>query len=260
MPVKKDENGHRYVEAEVEVPGTPEAVWQAIATGPGISAWFVPTTVEERAGGSAVSNFGPGMESVAKITAWDPPRRFDAETQEAAGRVATEWHVEARSGDTCVVRVVHRWFADTDDWDAQFEGFEAGWREFFRMLRIYLGHFAGERATPVALSAFSTQPIDATWRAVTGGFELGGERATSAAGAPALRGAVEMQSAEHGQLLLRLEHPAPGLAHFFAMPMGPQVLVSARFYLYGERGAAAAPAVEREWSAWLGERFPQAAS
>ena len=35
MPVKKDASGRRSVEAEVEVPGTPEEVWQAIATGPG---------------------------------------------------------------------------------------------------------------------------------------------------------------------------------------------------------------------------------
>ncbi len=42
MPVKIDDSGMRSVQAEVEVPGTPEEVWQAIATGPGVSAWFVP--------------------------------------------------------------------------------------------------------------------------------------------------------------------------------------------------------------------------
>src|SRR3990170_123319 len=57
MPVKKDASGRRSVEAEVEVPGTPEEVWQAIATGPGISSWFVPTRVEERVGGAAISDF-----------------------------------------------------------------------------------------------------------------------------------------------------------------------------------------------------------
>jgi len=59
MSVKKDESGRRSVQAEVEVPGTPEEVWQAIATGPGISSWFVPSEVEERAGGTAVSHFSP---------------------------------------------------------------------------------------------------------------------------------------------------------------------------------------------------------
>mgnify|MGYP000202059350 CR=1 FL=1 len=34
MSVKKEASGRRTVEVEVEVPGTPEEVWQAIATGP----------------------------------------------------------------------------------------------------------------------------------------------------------------------------------------------------------------------------------
>ena len=48
MSVKKEASGRRSVQVEVEVPGTPEEVWQAIATGPGISSWFVPTRSEER--------------------------------------------------------------------------------------------------------------------------------------------------------------------------------------------------------------------
>ena len=50
MSVKKEASGRRSVQVEVEVPGTPEEVWQAIATGPGISSWFVPTAFEERDG------------------------------------------------------------------------------------------------------------------------------------------------------------------------------------------------------------------
>ena len=48
MSVKKEANGRRSVQVEVEVPGTPEEVWQAIATGPGISSWMVPTEFEEQ--------------------------------------------------------------------------------------------------------------------------------------------------------------------------------------------------------------------
>ena len=40
------------LEFEVEVPGTPEQVWQAIATAQGMSAWFLPTQIEEREGGA----------------------------------------------------------------------------------------------------------------------------------------------------------------------------------------------------------------
>ena len=62
MSVKKEPSGRRSIQVEVEVPGTPEEVWQAIATGPGISSWFVPTTCDEREGGQEINTFGPGME------------------------------------------------------------------------------------------------------------------------------------------------------------------------------------------------------
>ena len=51
MTVKKEESGRRWVQSEVEVPGTPEEVWDAIATGPGVSSWFFPTEIEGREGG-----------------------------------------------------------------------------------------------------------------------------------------------------------------------------------------------------------------
>ena len=81
MSVKKEASGRRSVQVEVEVPGTPEEVWQAIATGPGISSWFVPTEFEERDGKpvAVTLNFGPGMESRSVVTTWDPPRMFAAQ-------------------------------------------------------------------------------------------------------------------------------------------------------------------------------------
>ena len=81
MSVKKEVSGRRSIQVEVEVPGTPEEVWQAIATGPGISAWFVPTEIEERDGKpvAAKLTFGPGMESHSVVTVWDPPRVFARE-------------------------------------------------------------------------------------------------------------------------------------------------------------------------------------
>src|SRR5262247_3439657 len=110
MSVKKEASGRRSVQVEVEVPGTPEEVWQAIATGPGVSAWFVPTQIEERAGGAVTASFGPDMDSAATVTIWEPPHRLVAESADLgpdAPPVATEWIVEARSGGVCVVRVVH---------------------------------------------------------------------------------------------------------------------------------------------------------
>src|SRR5215471_2300012 len=160
--VKKDAQGNRSVEAETEVPGTPEEVWAAIATGPGVSSWFVPTTIDGREGGHVTASFGPGMDSSSKITVWDPPRRFIARNPGGMGpgtpEMATEWTVEARSGGKCRVRVVHRWFADKDDWDNQFEGTVYGWRAFFRGLDLYLTHFRGMPCSAYQLMGFAPGP------------------------------------------------------------------------------------------------------
>ncbi|KYF87261.1 ATPase [Sorangium cellulosum] len=266
MPVKKDASGRRSVQAEVEVPGSPEEVWRAIATGPGISSWFVPSDVEEREGGAAVSHFGPGnsMDSVSKITAWDPPRRFAAESPEDMGpgspAVATEWIVEARSGGSCVVRVVHSWFASTDDWDKQFEGHEQGWVAFFRILRLYLSHFRGEPSAALQVMGAGPAPLAATWDALVGQLGLAGaaegQRVSTSAGAPPLAGVVERAGpSEHPELLLRLDEPAPGIAHIFALPMAGKIFLPIRLYLYGDQAKAAAARAEPSWQAWMAERF-----
>lgn len=282
MPVQKDEQGRRYVEAEVEVPGSPEEVWRAIATGEGISSWFVPTRSDERVDGTVVSSFGPDMDAVAKITAWNPPKGYTAEAEEGPGTVATDWSVEARGDDTCVVRVAHRWFADDDDRDAEFEGHAYGWASsFFRMLRLYLTHFQGQKCSAFDLAAFSKMPPPETWRTIKGAVKIDGKarRVDAVPGAPDLSGAVESteitdpellrvrerapqiraaldgMDGEEPELLLRLDRPAAGLAHLFVMPMGDQTMVSIRFFFYGDQGAAVASDAKRAWNDWLAERF-----
>ena len=266
MAVRIDPSGRRYVQAEVEVPGTPEEVWQAIATGPGISSWFVPTEVEEREGGAAISHFGPdtSMDSVATITAWDPPRRFAADSQDLgpeAPTIATEWIVEARTGGTCVVRVVHSLFTTSDDWDGQLEGWESGWPAFFRILRLYLTHFRGQPAAAFQLMGVAPEPKAEAWAALTGALGLAGavlgRRVNAAAGVPPLAGVVEQvgPAAYPEELLLRLDQPAPGLAHLFAMAMGGQVYLPVRVYLYGDRAPAVVARDEPVWQAWMDEHF-----
>jgi uncharacterized protein YndB with AHSA1/START domain len=271
MPVKKDESGRRYVQAEVEVPGTPEGVWKAIATGPGISSWFVPTEVETNQDGTpakVVSHFSPdgSMDSVATVTKWEPPRRFAADSpgeQPGDPTVATEWTVEARSGGTCTVRVVHSWFASSDDWDNQFDGHEQGWVSFFRILRLYLASFTGQPCAAFQVMAFTPESTGKAWEILTHPLGLRdpsqGQRVTSLAGAPQLSGVVERVGApEYPELLLRLDAPAPGIAHFFAMPMGGNVCVPGRLYLYGDQAAAVAAREEPRWQAWIKERFQSA--
>ena len=265
MPTQKDASGRRFIAVETEVPGTPEEVWQAIATGPGITAWFVPAQLEEREGGSIVMDFGPGMESRAAIQEWDPPRRFLAENKEGMGpgspAMATEWTVEARAGGNCLVRVVHRWFADTDDWDQQFEDVEKGWPAFFRILHRYLTHFRGQPCRQVQLMAFAPGPGDQAWAQLAQPLGLAGAsvgRTVSSSGdAPRLAAVVEHVGGKaHPELMLSLEQPGPGTAHVFAMPMGGQVCVSVCLYLYGDGARALAERETPVWRAWLDRLFP----
>ena len=140
MSVKKEPSGRRSIQVEVEVPGTPEEVWQAIATGPGISAWFVPAEFEEQ-GGKPVAvtlTFGPGMESRSVVTAWDPPRMFAREADGWAPRsppITTEYSVEARAGGVCVARGAKS--LRQHGRLGQPIGAESGWPGGFRIPRIY---------------------------------------------------------------------------------------------------------------------------
>ena len=157
------------LEFSVEVPGTPEQVWQAIATAKGMSAWFAPTELEEREGGSLRFVMGPEMDSTGQVTGWDPPRRIVYEEDWAAlmgkdpdtlSPLTSEFLVEAQSGGTCVVRVTSSGFGIGADWEQEWwDTLGPGWMPFFDNLRLYLAHFPGQEATHLEVTA--THPGDA---------------------------------------------------------------------------------------------------
>lgn len=266
MSVKKEPSGRRSVQVEVEVPGSPEEVWAAIATGPGVSAWFVPTEVIDGPDGKPAQvkmSFGPGMDSVATCTSWDPPRKFSAESSWGEGQppIATEWHVEARGGGKCVVRVVHSLFASTDDWDNQLESTESGWPFFFKILRLYLQHFEGHGSAKIQGMGFSPDDEPKTWSAFAGPLGLTnaapGQRWTSPAGLPRMAGVIEEAKATpHASVIIRLDEPAPGIATFASFVCGGPTQVQINAWLYGDGGAELAKRDEPAWQKWLGERLP----
>ena len=268
MSIQKDPDGRRSVRVEVEVPGTPEQVWQAIATGPGISAWFVPTQVDGKDGGEVVSDFGGGMVSTAKITAYEPPFRFVAE---AAGwapgmpSIATEWTVQAKSGGTCTVRVVHSLFASTDDWDGQLTGTESGWPSFFRVLVRYLRHFAGQPSALVQATAMTQAPVATAWQTLAtglGGVPRKGQR-LSVAIAPNVTLAGEVACVDdlgHGfNVHVHLTQPAPGSLVAGAFACGGTMLQMSA-YLYGKDAERVAAVAGPQVTQWLAARFPAQAA
>ena len=246
----------RVIDVSVEVPGTPEQVWQAIATGPGISSWFVPHEVEEREGGDVAMDFGADYPTEhATVTAWEPPYRVVFETG-GDRALAFEWLVEARDGGSCVVRLVNSGFGPGEDWDADYDGMSAGWPLFLENLRLHLTHFAGQQARPLL-------PMRVVPGAHEAAFSLlckeicvaddlsAGDRFTTGNGDAAARRHRAARTASTSTYSLLLEQPAPGTGFVTAESAGEQTAVSVYLYLYGEDTAA-----PDAWTPFLAERFP----
>jgi uncharacterized protein YndB with AHSA1/START domain len=250
----------RRIEFEVEVPGSPEEVWRAIATGPGISSWYVPHTVEERMGGAVTASFGPApeMQVDGRVAAWEPPRRVVFDGGEGVEGLAFEWLVEARDGGTCIVRLVNTGFGSGAEWDAQYDGMDEGWRLFLLNLRLHLQHFSGQTATPLLPGAMWPGPRADAWRRLIEALglprplEVGDRVDVIAPGAPALAGTVV--DVAPSRLALLLDGPAPGTAFLAVEGEGEQVGVSVWSYLYGPEAADVAGRDEPRWRQWLTDR------
>ncbi len=266
MSVKREASGRRSVQIEFEVPGTPEEVWQAIATGPGISSWFVPTEFEEQDGKPVALklNFGPGMEPRSAVTAWDPPRMYATQADgwiPGSPPIANEWTVEARGGGMCVVRIVQSLFASTDDWDMQLEGAKGGLASFLEILRIYMTHFRGQRSTIMKWMAPAAGTDAENWEALTAALGLKGmrvgQRFTAPAGVPSVSGMVEYLTQNPYDALLRIDKPGPGVTALGAtsFPGGPS-MVAMNVYLYGDQADKTAAQETPRWEAWFQKRFP----
>ena len=68
-----DRSAGRHAETEIEVAGTPEEVWQAIATGPGHGSWMFAADIEPVTGGQMIiyrEPFGPDAKMI--MTGWEP--------------------------------------------------------------------------------------------------------------------------------------------------------------------------------------------
>lgn len=260
MPAHHDDE-KRWVEMELVVPGTPEQVWQAVATGPGNSAWFTNTRIEENVGGALEFDFGPNGSSHGEVTEWEPPHRFgyvERDWCDDAPPVATEITVTARSGDSCVIRMVHSLFTTSDDWDDQIEGFESGWTGHFAVLRSYLANFPGQRGVTFHVSAAGDMPKPEAWKLALAAFGL------DAADVGDLRtvgpvheitGLVEQMHQDQTQrhLQVRFAEPTPGIALLVSHGPGDRTVLSLNVFFYGDDAARQAEIIEPAWSRLLQE-------
>ncbi len=260
----------RSLEFEIEVAGTPEEVWQAIATGPGISSWYVPHRVEEHEGGNASARFGPGpeMEVPGRVAAWEPPKRIVFDGGEGVDGLAFEWLVEAVDGGHCVVRLINSGFGVGDPWDDLYDGMSEGWLAFLLNLRLHRAHFPGQAATAMVPSASWAGPRDRAWSQLLG--ELGsdglpdpGQRIEAGGDdgeLPTFAG--EVVDVDRYRIALVLDAPAPGTAIVEAegRPNAPHIEVSVWSYLYGPDRERLVERDQPRWAAWLAARAVQTES
>lgn len=247
------------MELEFELPGTPEQVWRAIATADGISSWFLATEVEEREGGAVVTHMGPDASSPGTVTAWEPPRRFAYEEPDWASitghgdapvtPLATEFVVEARSGGTCVVRVVSSAFGTGADWEEEFfAGMEKAWAPWFDVLRLHLTAFAGRRATRLEAAADvpgTESEVNAAMRRALGVTTVGDVVRTE-------RLTARAESVADTMTVLRLTGSVPGYLALYAYDKGDGVSVAqVTGFLFSDEAEAFVEGEEPAWKAWL---------
>lgn len=141
--------GHQFEQhRNAEVPASPSQAWEAIATGPGITSWFMGRN--EVDSGVVRTAFGDYAPELA-ITAEERPGRFAYASQPAEdGRfIAYEFVIEARDRASTVLRTVTSGFLPGDDWSGEYEAMTLGTDFYFATLVEYLSFFAGRHATPV---------------------------------------------------------------------------------------------------------------
>jgi uncharacterized protein YndB with AHSA1/START domain len=248
------------LEFSVEVPGTQEQVWEAVATAKGMSAWFLPTQLEEREGGVLHFSMGPEMGSDGHVTGWEPPRRIAYEEDWASlmgkgpdelSPMTSEFVVEALSGGTCVVRVTTSGFGTGADWESEWwDDMGVQWQPYFDNLRVYLEHFAGQEAASLEATATHATDADALWASLRNAAAL-----TEQGAIVTVRGATgTVEKLDERRALVRLTAPIPGILGLFVYSYEEgEAVAGVRAYLFSPDAADYVQSEEPGWHAWLQE-------
>src|SRR5687768_17488811 len=237
---------------EIEVDATPEEVWNAIATGPGLDSWFMgKNEVEPREGGITKMEL-PGFAFESTVTAWEPPTRLEIRSPEGPdGSLHNfEYTVESRGKGSTVVRWLHHGFLG-DNWEAEYEGLSEGDPMYLDKLAKYLTYFRGRIATPVNVFGPHIGDRDQAWEVFHRGLGLSGPVALgdrvrlTPEGLPPLEGVVDYLSPSF--LGVRTDDGLYRFMHTFdaAAGLGHHIFVDG----LDQEGT------EQAWASWLTKLF-----
>ncbi len=248
---------HKFeIAKDLAVDATPEQVWEAIATGPGMDSWFMGhNEIEPREGGTSLWSIG-GYTAESTVTAWDPPRRFaNVQTPDPDGAFHQfDYRIEAREGGGSTIRYEHTGML-TGDWEAEYEAMSEGDPMYLDKLVTYLRFFQGRFGASVE----ATGPVVADRERAMAGFRaaLGLENGAAPGdrvhvepeGLGAIDGVIDgvIDYVSPHFLGIRSEDAIYRFIHAFTGP----VMVGHHLFAEGVDQAGAA----RAWGSWLGRAF-----
>ncbi len=209
---------------EIALAATPEAVWAAITDAEELTRWFVEAArVEPGVGGTiSISWDGPAEGPGSRIEVWEPNRQLR-------------------------VRLAPR--------NGFYDGTNSGWPQFFRTLRHYLEHHAGQPRSVIKTVGTLPGTSQEAWARLTGpsglGFEPVAGRAfsTTIGAGETLSGEVvaakmpnllDLTIREFGDALLAHSMSGAGGSHY----------VYTTLSVYG-KSASEVQAIRARWQDWL---------
>ena len=247
------------IDLSVEVVGDIETVWRAVASGPGISSWYVPHEVEEKQGGKARASFGPEpeMQIDGRVAVWEPPNRVVFDGGEEVVGLSFEWTVQANDNNTCTVHLHNAGFAEKD---AQYTAMVEGWKLFMSNLQLHLKHFPNQTATAALPMVMWPVTAEQGWQILTEGLGICeppkvGDQLTLAADSETNLTGTVIATGPH-KIVLLVESPSPGTAFLTSEESGGMAMVSIWMYLYGSQGASVANHYDDRWREWLATQEP----
>lgn len=228
------------IRKETPLDATTTAVWEAIATGPGLAAWFMPMEIDP--------------ESPA-VQAHEPGRRLSVRLPEGPDGSfhAFEYGIEATGQGSSVLRFVHSGFT-SDDWGEDYEAItSSGWDMYLHTLSQYLSHFAGRPAQYLEAEGPAASADVAAWSRLLDALGLT-ESAKEGSGVrldlPGV-GPVEGTVDYVAPTFLGLRAPHALIRFHGRSRMGMPLAVSQHTYLETFDGDRA----QRGWESWLAAVF-----
>lgn len=146
---------------DVELTGSPEAVFAAITKGSG--GWLWPIEYGEVG--------VPGPEGT--VTVWDPPRHLIARAESEGWYNSLEFVIEAAGGGTTRLHYVHSGIL-TDDWDNQYDGIDGHTDFYLHTLGQYLRYFPGATAKFTSVEGPDSSKTPDSFERVRDGLGLAG--------------------------------------------------------------------------------------